>query len=307
MKLKKILIFFAFIFLLNTQSHAFENKIILKINNEIITSVDVFNEIKYLSILIKDFNKFEKKKIYEISINSLIRQKVKEIELRKNYKKLIIEDKYLDPQITNFMKKLEFNSDNEFQKYLREKSININEIKKRLSHEFLWNRLIYKKFNKNIKIDEERIKKNLKENTTQNEYLLSEILFNVENKKNLNEEFEKIKSNIVKLGFSKAAVISSVSSSVDNEGVIGWVKETSISPKLKFEIEKIKQGEFTNPIQIPGGFLILFVNDVRKVKKIINFDEEIKLEIRKETNKQLNQFSNIYFNKIKKNTKINEI
>ena len=267
MKLKKILIFFAFIFLLNTQSHAFENKIILKINNEIITSVDVFNEIKYLSILIKDFNKFEKKKIYEISINSLIRQKVKEIELRKNYKKLIIEDKYLDPQITNFMKKLEFTSDNEFQKYLREKSININEIKKRLSHEFLWNSLIYKKFNKNIKIDEERIKKNLKENTTQNEYLLSEILFNVENKKNLNEEFEKIKSNIIKLGFSKAAVISSVSSSVDNEGVIGWVKETSISPKLKFEIEKIKQGEFTNPIQIPGGFLILFVNDVRKVKK----------------------------------------
>ena len=307
MKLKKILIFFAFIFLLNTQSHAFENKIILKINNEIITSVDVFNEIKYLSILIKDFNKFEKKKIYEISINSLIRQKVKEIELRKNYKKLIIEDKYLDPQITNFMKKLEFNSDNEFQKYLREKSININEIKKRLSHELLWNRLIYKKFNKNIKIDEKKIKKNLKENTTQNEYLLSEILFNVENKKNLNEEFEKIKSNIIKLGFSKAAVISSVSSSVDNEGVIGWVKETSISPKLKFEIEKIKQGEFTNPIQIPGGFLILFVNDVRKVKKIINFDEEIKLEIRKETNKQLNQFSNIYFNKIKKNTKINEI
>ena len=307
MRLKKILIFFAFLYLLNTQSYAFENKIILKINNEIITSVDVLNEIKYLSILIKDFNSFEKKKIYEISINSLIRQKVKEIELRKNYKKLIIEDKYLNPQINSFMKKLEFNSDNEFQEYLREKSININQIKKRLSHELLWNRLIYKKFNKNIKIDEERIKKNLKENTTQNEYLLSEILFNVENKKNLNEEFEKIKSNIIKLGFSKAAVISSVSSSVDNEGVIGWVKETSISPKLKFEIEKIKQGEFTKPIQIPGGFLILFVNDVRKVKKIINLDQEIQLEIRKETNKQLNQFSNIYFNKIKKNTKINEI
>ena len=307
MRLKKILIFFAFLYLLNTQSYAFENKIILKINNEIITSVDVLNEIKYLSILIKDFNNFEKKKIYEISINSIIRQKVKEIELRKHYKKLIIEDKYLNPQINSFMKKLQFNSDNEFQEYLREKSININEIKKRLSHELLWNRLIYKKFNKNIKIDEESIKKNLKQNTTQNEYLLSEILFNVENKKNLNEEFEKIKSNIIKLGFSKAAVISSVSSSSDNKGVIGWVKETSISPKIKFQIEKIKQGEFTKPIQIPGGFLILFVNDVRKVKKIINLDEEIKLEIRKETNKQLNQFSNIYFNKIKKNTKINEI
>ena len=62
MILKKVIIFFTLIFLFNTQSYTAENKIILKINNEIITSVDVFNEIKYLSILIKDFNNFEKKK-----------------------------------------------------------------------------------------------------------------------------------------------------------------------------------------------------------------------------------------------------
>ena len=153
MRLKKILIFFVFIFFLNAQSYAFENKIILKVNNEIITTLDVLNEIKYLSILIKDFDNYEKKKIYEISVNSLIRQKVKEIELRKHYQKLIIDDKYLDPQIKIFMRKLNFDSEKDFVDHLKKKNINIDKIRKKLSQEFLWNRLIYKKFNKNLKID----------------------------------------------------------------------------------------------------------------------------------------------------------
>ena len=307
MILKKVIIFFTLIFLFNTQSYTAENKIILKINNEIITSVDVFNEIKYLSILIKDFNNFEKKKIYQISLNSLIRQKVKEIELRKNFKKLIIDDKFLDPQIKSFMRKLNFNSNIDFEEYVNSKNIEIDEVRKKLSYELLWNKLIYEKFNKNIKIDKQKIEKSLKENTTQYEYLLSEILFNVENKEKLNQKYKNIESNILELGFNKAAVINSVSKSADNEGLIGWVKETSISPKIKIQVRKINKGEYTNPIQVPGGFLILFINDVRKVKKVIDLDEEINLEVIKQTNDQLNQLSNIYFNKIKKNMKINEI
>ena len=307
MILKKVIIFFTLIFLFNTQSYTAENKIILKINNEIITSVDVFNEIKYLSILIKDFNNFEKKKIYQISLNSLIRQKVKEIELRKNFKKLIIDDKFLNPQIKSFMRKLNFNSNIDFEEYLNSKNIKIDEVRKKLSYELLWNKLIYEKFNKNIKIDKQKIEKSLKENTTQYEYLLSEILFNVENKEKLNQKYKNIESNILELGFNKAAVINSVSRSADNEGLIGWVKETSISPKIKIQVRKINKGEYTNPIQVPGGFLILFINDIRKVKKVIDLDEEINLEVIKQTNDQLNQLSNIYFNKIKKNMKINEI
>ena len=307
MRLKKILIFFFIASFLNVQSYAFENKIIFKINNEIITTLDVLNEIKYLSILIKDFDNFEKKKVYEISVNSLIRQKVKEIELRKHYKKLIVEEKYLDPQIKIFMKKLNINSDIDFVDHLREKNININKIRKKLSQEFLWNRLIYKKFNKNLKIDKEKIKNSLKENITQNEYLLSEILFSVENKKKINFKYKKIKDNILELGFNKAAVLNSESSSADKEGLIGWVKESSISPNIKLQIKKINRGEFTNPIQVPGGFLILYINDVRKVNKVIDLDKEINLEVIKQKNNQLNQLSNIYFNKIKKNMKINEI
>ena len=105
----------------------------------------------------------------------------------------------------------------------------------------------------------------------------------MENKEKLNQKYKNIESNILELGFNKAAVINSVSSSADNEGLIGWVKETSISPKIKIQVRKINKGEYTNPIQVPGGFLILFINDVRKVKKVIDLDEEINLEVIKQT------------------------
>ena len=73
------------------------------------------------------------------------------------------------------------------------------------------------------------------------------------------------------------------------------------------EIKNIKIGNFTNPIVIPGGFLILKIKDKRKVEKKIDLEKEMNLIVKKKTNEQLNQFSNIYFNKIKKNVLINEL
>ena len=170
------------------------------------------------------------------------------------------------------MRKLNFNSNIDFEEYLNSKNIEIDEVRKKLSYELLWNKLIYEKFNKNIKIDKKKIEKILKENTTQYEYLLSEILFNVENKEKLNQKYKNIESNILELGFNKAAVINSIKI-CDNEGLID-VKETSISPKIKIQVRKINKGEYTKPIQVPGGFLILFINDIRKVKKAIDLDED---------------------------------
>ena len=72
-------------------------------------------------------------------------------------------------------------------------------------------------------------------------------------------------------------------------------------------MDKIKIGEFTKPIVIPGGFLILYIENLREIKRDINFEREINNIIEKKTNDQLNQFSNIYINKIKKNIQLNEI
>jgi len=98
-KIYKALTYFL-IFVFFNQSNALENKILFKINNEIISTIDLYNETKYLSLLNKDLINLEKDKIFEISKNSLIREKIKEIELLKNYKTLDIDKKYFD-QIMN--------------------------------------------------------------------------------------------------------------------------------------------------------------------------------------------------------------
>ena len=63
MNLFKILLTFSIIYSFSIgQVKALENKILLKIDNEIITSLDVLNEIEYLKLINKDLKNIEKKK-----------------------------------------------------------------------------------------------------------------------------------------------------------------------------------------------------------------------------------------------------
>ena len=87
---------------------------------------------------------------------------------------------------------------------------------------------------------------------------------------------------------------------------MGWVKETILSKQIYNKLEKLKVGEHTNPILIPGGFLILKLLDFREVIKSFNIDNELEKIVKEKTNQQLNRFSNIYFNKVKKDIIINE-
>ena len=153
----------------------------------------------------------------------------------------------------------------------------------------------------------EKIEEDLKKNNKQLEYLLSEIVFSVKNKNTLNEVIDIIKKDIENKGFANAAIIHSISDTSSNGGNLGWIKKTSLNSKIINEIEKIKLGSFTNPIVVPGGFLILKINDQRLIDKDIDIENEINLVIQEKTNEQLNQFSIIYFNKLKKNIQINEL
>ena len=305
---KKIFLIISIIIItLGFKSHANENKILFKINDKIITSIDILNEINYLILLNKDFKKFDNKQIYEISKNSLIREKVKEVELNKYYKKLLVDDIYIEPLVKKNFKKFEITSLKSFENLLSQYDLNINEIKKKISIELMWNRLIYQKFKKNVKIDEDLLKKQIKNKKRLNEFFLSEILFTVDKSTNISKRYNLIKEVIKNESFSKAALRFSISESAKNSGKLGWIKETSISEKINKHIKNMKVGEITKPIQIPGGFLILNLEDKREIFKEVNLENELKLIKIKRTNEQLSQYSNIYFQKIKKNIKINEL
>ena len=299
-------IFIYFIFFTNL-ALALENKILIKVNNEIITTVDLLNEIKYLNSINKNFKDFKKEEIYIISKKSLIREKIKEIELLNYFKEIKIKDEFFDNLINDHIKRLKFSSLAEFKNHLKNNDVKFEVIKKKITVEILWNRLIFNKFSKNVKIDREQIKTELNNSNIKKELLLSEILFTVENNENLVDKYKLIVKNINEKNFDKAASIYSISDTSKNSGKLGWIPMLALNETIKKELLNIKIGDFTKPIVIPGGFLIIKINDARKIEDKIDIKKEVESVAEKKTNEQLNQFSVIYFNKIKKNIKISEL
>lgn len=230
----------------------------------------------------------------------------KEIELMKIKKNLKVPDDYLNSYINNYSKKLNFKSNNEFYKYCEINLIDIEAVKKKITIELLWNQLIYQKFSKNVKIDKKKIEENILKKEFINEYLLYEIVFDIKNKENLKNKYDIIKRSIDDKGFEKTALTFSISDTSQNGGKLGRINETSLSPYIRKIIKKTNLNEYTKPIQIPGGFLILYIKDIKKVKNNLDVSKEIENAIKIRTNKQLDQFSNIYLKKIKKNLIINE-
>jgi peptidyl-prolyl cis-trans isomerase SurA len=305
-KIYKGLTYFLIILFFN-QSNALENKILLKINNEIISTIDLYNETKYLSLLNKDLINLEKNKIFEISKNSLIREKIKEIEILKNYKKLDLDEKYLDQIMNNYSKKMGFENVGKFRKNIEINGLDFETIQNKIKIELYWNQLIVKKFLKDVKIDKNKIKEELAKNLTQKELLLSEIVFNIDTKSNLEKKLEFIQKDINTKGFSNAALIHGISDTANNGGKLGWIKLSSLNTKIKNELKNIKVGDISNPIVVPGGFLILKIVDQRDVKNNLDINKAIELVVNEKTNEQLNKLSIVYYNKIKKDIQINAI
>ena len=307
-KIITFLINILFILFFTNTGFSQENKILFKINNDIITSVDILDEIKYLKVVNRDMLKnTTDNEIFEIAKNSLIKEKIKEIELLNHIKKIDIDEEYLNNILLNYFKKYNINSKTEFNDFFSNFNLDPKNIEKKITIEIMWNQLIYEKFYKNVKIDKNLIKTKISNTKKIYEYMLSVIVFSIDTSENLNEKYLKIKKNINNSSFSETALLFSISESANNGGDLGWIKETSINKKILKEISLINIGEHTKPILIPGGFLIIKIND-KKISKIKNDEKkELDLIVKKMTNDQLNQFSNMYFNKIKKNILINEL
>ena len=306
--IKKFTFFLLFLIFLSNNLYGLENKIELKINNEIVTSLDIKKEIRYLKALNPKINDLEENKIYQISKNSLIKEKIKKNEFLKNYKKIEVEQEIVDQFIENIFNNIGINSKNDFIKYLKKNNLNLKDVEKKIILEISWNRLIYSKFASQVKINESDLKRKLlnDKNNISRVYFLQEILFKVDNKSEIKKKYNIIKESINNNGFEKTALLFSESNSAANGGSVGWVDETSLNPIILENIKNMNAGTYSNPIVIPGGFLILKIKELKTKKKEININEELERIIRTKTNEQLNQYSQIFYNKIKKDSKINE-
>lgn len=293
-------------FVFTQKLYSKENKIIFKINNEIITTIDIYTEIKYLSEINKDFSNLDNESKINVAKKSLIREKIKNIELSRLLDEIKIEKKILDNLSISYFKRLGINSIEDFDKFFKTNKINPDLVRKKISSEVLWNQLIFNKYKDKIKINKDEIKNKIK-NKKQKEYNLSEIFFELDDKEKLDEKYVLIKNYINKKGFSNAVLKFSISKTVNNGGKLGWVKETVLNKKIIKGLNEISTGKISKPIVLPGGYLILKVEDIKEINIEFDIENEMNLIIKEKTDEQLNQYSNIYFNKIKKNIKINEL
>ncbi len=281
----------------------------MKVNDQIITNVDINNEYRYLIALSPTLQNIDKKKVINLAKDSIIREKIKKNEIVKHFN-LEVENKFIEKIIKNFYKKMGIENKEDFKKYLLQYNLDYNDIKEKFTIEAAWNDLIYKKFSSRIEINEEKIKKKINkiisESKEQNIYNLSEILFTVENYNELQTKYKLINKSIEEIGFNNTASIHSISDSAKLGGKVGWVNESQLNETIIKEIKNLTINNYTDPITIPGGFLIVKLDDKKKEKTNINFNEEFNRQVSLETNSQFDQFSEIYFKKIKKNSVISE-
>ena len=303
-----ILIFVFFI----SSNKSFSQKvsIIYVVENTPITNIEINNEINYLLLINQELRKIDKKSLVQYASKSILKEKIKEIEVKK-YFEFGQNLELINGNLNKLMSSLNIKNENEFNKLLAELNLSRNFLSKKIEIELIWNRLIYEMYKDKIIINEKKIKKNLEININDqsnkiDEFLLYEILFSPNTTSDLEIELSKIKKSINDVGFENTANIFSVSSSSKFGGKIGWVNKNHLSKTIIDTIQKLDLGMYSDPINVPIGKLILMIKDKRKVENNLSLEEELSKIITAEKNKQLNQFSSIYYKKVELDTQIYE-
>ncbi len=311
--MKKFLILFIILISQSNQLESSEKKIeiLFKVNENIISNVDIINEANYLKVLNKELENLSVNEILKFAKNSLIKEMIKKDEIEKFYK-IDFLSKDVDIYIERLFKGLGFNNISEFENHLSQNNIEINELRRKLVIEKSWNSLIFEIYNQKVVINKNEILKNLdeitKKNSFQKSFQLSEIVFSEKNKEEYKKKYDKIIYDINELGFKQAAVLHSISDSSRLGGDIGWINQTQMSKKIYNQIKDLKIGQFSNPITTAGGSIILKINEIKEiVNDKINKELELSNMINSERNRQLKEYSIIHYKKIENTSYVKQI
>ena len=306
---RKLIILICVFFLLISSSYSkIQLKIVVKVDNEIITSHDIEKEINYLKALNPKLSNIDKDKLLLIAKKSTIKEVIKKKEIQK-YKELNLENPQIDDVLNNLIKNLNLENKNQLKNYIEGYNLTVNDLKKKIEIENEWKNLIYSRYIKAVKIDKDELAKKIKKNSKEKfieEYNLSEIVFNKKNDEVADELFRNIKKSIEINGFENTANIYSISDSSKIGGKIGWVRKNILSDQIIEKLNDLKVNEYSSPLQINNNLYIFKINEIRKIQVKIDEKKELDKMVLIETSMQLDKFSNIFYNKIKLNSKISE-
>ena len=305
----RIIILIALFFSLSNFSYSkIQLGIVMKIDNEIITTHDIEQEINYLKALNPKLNQIDKNELLKVAKNSIIKEFIKRKEIQK-YKELDLLNPQIESVLNSLIQNLNLENEDQLKNYLDNYNFSVEELKKKIGIENEWKNLIYSKYVKTIKIDKEELIKKIEKSSKDKlslEYNLSEIVFTKNKDLTLEKLFSDIEQSIKKNGFENTANLYSISESAKIGGKVGWVKKNSLSNKIIDKLKSLEKNEYSSPIQFGNNFLIFKINEIREAKIEIDKEKELDKMVFVETTKQLDKFSEIFYNKIKLNSEISE-
>ena len=300
-----ILIFFLFT---NFSYSKIDLRIIMKINNQIVTSYDIEKESNYLLALNPKLNEINKNDLLKIAKKSMVKEMIRKSEILK-YKEINLDNPRNKNILRNIMLNLDFSNQLQFESYLNDFDISIDDLRKKIGIENEWKNLVYSKYSTSIKIDKENLINQIEKLGKEEfsiEYNLSEIVFIKNQNISLKDQSKKILESIEINGFENTANLYSISDSSKVGGKIGWVKKNNLSLEINNELENLKVNSYSDPIKIDNNYLILKINDIKEITVKVDKQKELDKMVMIETSKQLDKFSNIFYNKIKLNSVISE-
>ena len=281
--------------------------IVAEVNQEIITNVDLDFEKKYLVSLNPNLKKLDQNRIANYAKDSLINEIIKRIEIEKKYK-IAPNEQLLSKVIADIYSGIGISSLNEFENYLSQNNVDIKRVKEKISIEIAWNDLIVKTFSNEIEINNDLLLKEIEKFDKKeiDNLLLSEIIFTIKNKNDLDLKYKEIKQSVNEIGFEETARIYSLSDSKKNGGSLGWIYKNQLSKEIIDGLNGVTVGNITKPIITSGGFLILKLNDLKSENIQIDKDKQLKKMIEFETERQFTRFSTLYYKRIYNSSEINE-
>ena len=306
---KTIVLILIFFFLSNLSYSKINLQIIMKINDQILTSYDLEKESNYLLALNPKLSEISKNDLLKLAKKSMIKEMVRKSEILK-YKEITLKNDQIDSVLRNIIQNLEFSNQYQFENYLKDFDISIDDLRKKIGIENEWKNLVYSKYSTSIKIDKENLINKIEKSNKEErfiEYNLSEIVFTKKQNISLKDQSKEILESIEINGFENTANIYSVSDSSKIGGKIGWVKKNNLSLEINRGLDNLKINAHSDPIKIGNNYLILKINDIKEITLKIDKQKELNRMIMIETSKQLDKFSNIFYNKIKLNSVISEL
>ena len=306
--LKKKILTYLFIITILSQNNSFseiEEKILVNVDNEIITSYDLKNQIKTIIILSnRQINQNNIDKTKKIALNNLVNLMIKKIEVNK------FDIQIEDNSVSNYLNTVSNRDIDNLKKIFLTNNLNFESYRNNIEIELRWQKLIVSKFRNKIIIDDQEIQNLINRASNEkrrlNDYKLSKIEITFNDKNDLKNEIETIKNEINEFGFEDTALKLKASNSQINKDEIDWINEKALSGTILDAIKNLKKNEISKPIIISNSVLFLKVKDIKKSNlEKLNLEELKKNIVDQKTNELLSSYSKSHLSKLRNISLIN--